>query len=89
MFRFAQERYPRNQGLSPISRGGCGNIARAALQIVDRITASIEQTNNRRSEGFLTLRQGLGYCWSVAVVALPAEGQPLMEKWLATADQDV
>ena len=25
----------------------------------------------------------------MAVVALPAEGQPLMEKWLATADQDV
>ena len=63
--------------------------ARAALQIVDQCTVSIAQADNRRDTDFLTLRQGLGYCWSVAVVALPEEGKPLMKKWLLTADKDV
>jgi hypothetical protein len=35
------------------------------------------------------LRQGLGYCWSVAVAALPEEGKPLMEKWCADPDPDI
>ncbi len=63
--------------------------ARAVLRIVDKITAGIEQTDNRRSEDFLTLRKGLGYCWSVAVAALPVEGKALMEKWLVESDKDV
>lgn len=63
--------------------------ARAVLGILDRITAGIEQADNRRNEDFLTLRKGLGYCWSVAVVALPAEGKALMEKWLVKPDKDV
>ena len=44
---------------------------------------------DRRGEDFLTLRKGLGYCWSVAVAALPAEGKALMEKWLVKPDKDV
>jgi hypothetical protein len=63
--------------------------ARAVLGILDRITADIEQAEDRRSEDFLTLRKGLGYCWSVAVAALPAEGKALMEKWLAKSDKDI
>lgn len=63
--------------------------ARAVLRIVDRITAGIGQADNRRSEDFLTLRKGLGYCWSVAVAALPVEGKALMEKWLVESDKDV
>ncbi len=63
--------------------------ARAVLRIVNKITAGIEQTDNRRSEDFLTLRKGLGYCWSVAVAALPVEGKALMEKWLVESDKDV
>lgn len=63
--------------------------ARAVLEILDRITAGIEQIENRRSEDFLTLRKGLGYYWSVAVVALPVEGKTLMEQWLVTSDKDV
>jgi hypothetical protein len=63
--------------------------ARAVLGILDRITAGIERADNRRSEDFLTLRKGLGYCWSVAVVALPVEGKALMEKWLVKPDKDV
>ena len=63
--------------------------ARAVLRIVDKITAGMEQTDNRRSEDFLTLRKGLGYCWSVAVAALPVEGKALMEKWLVESDKEV
>ncbi len=63
--------------------------ARATLQILDRITASILGQPERRSPEFLALRQGLGYCWSVAVAALPLEGKALMEKWLASPDKDI
>jgi hypothetical protein len=68
---------------------GQAEHARAVLRIVDEITAAVERADNRRSQDFLTLRKGLGYCWSVAVVALPAEGKALMEKWLVTPDKDV
>jgi hypothetical protein len=63
--------------------------ARAVLAILDQITAGIEQVLNRRGEDFLVLRKGLGYCWSVAVAALPAEGKALMERWLVRPDKDV
>jgi hypothetical protein len=62
--------------------------ARAVLQLLDDITAGIGQVANRRSEDFLTLRKGLGYCWSVAVAALPTEGKALMEKWMVEPDRD-
>ncbi len=35
------------------------------------------------------LRKGLGYCWSVAVAALPEPGKARMERWLASDDPDV
>ncbi len=63
--------------------------ARAVLLILDQITASVERMDNRKSSDFLTLRQGLGYCWSVAVAALPSEGRVLMEKWMANPDKDI
>ena len=59
------------------------------MQILERCTVAITQADNRRDADFLTLRQGLGYCWSVAVAALPEVGKPLMEKWLLSADKDV
>jgi hypothetical protein len=31
----------------------------------------------------------MGYCWSVAVVALPSEGKVFMEKWLEHPDPDI
>lgn len=68
---------------------GQTQYARAVLGILDQITAGIEGADRRRSQDFLTLRKGLGYCWSVAVVALPQEGKSLMEKWLVTSDKDV
>jgi hypothetical protein len=63
--------------------------ARAALQILDEITTSLERAADRKSQDFIALRKGLAYCWSVAVAALPDEGKILMEKWLASPDTDV
>jgi hypothetical protein len=61
----------------------------ATLRILDAITASLRLSDVRKSEAFRVLRQGLGYCWSVAVAAYPQEGKPLMEKWCADPDRDI
>jgi hypothetical protein len=63
--------------------------AAVVLRILDEITAPIPRATDRKSDAFKTLRQGLGYCWSVAVAALPETGKPLMEKWLVEPDPDV
>ena len=65
--------------------------ARRVLAILDSITTSllgIAETE-RRSEPFQALRKGLGYCWSVAVAALPQEGSACMERWFPAKDKDV
>lgn len=59
------------------------------LEILDAITASIARVADRRSEEFIALKKGLGYCWSVAVAALPTRGKPKMEKWFAGEDRDI
>jgi hypothetical protein len=64
------------------------HVARV-LGILDDITASIARVENRKSAEFVALRKGLGYCWSVAVAALPDIGKPTMEKWFASKDRDV
>lgn len=63
--------------------------ARATLQLLGAITAGVRSATDRRSEGFLALRKGLGYCWSVAVAALPEEGKQSMEKWMLDPDPDI
>ncbi len=63
--------------------------AREALKILDAITLAMSRAENRTDETFKILRQGLGYCWSVVVAALPGEGKPLMESWLVSEDQDI
>jgi hypothetical protein len=63
--------------------------ARRVLKLLGAITASLLREPNRKAEDFKTLRQALGYCWSVAVVALPGEGKPAMEQWLVNTDPDV
>jgi hypothetical protein len=65
------------------------DAAREALKIVDSITLSMANAENRSGEAFKTLRQALGYCWSVLVAALPGEGKKMMEKWLASQDKDI
>ena len=60
-----------------------------ALSYLDRITASIAAATDRRAEDYRVLRQGLGYGWSVIVVARPTSGKRLMERWLKSDDKDV
>jgi hypothetical protein len=65
------------------------NAVRKALAILDAITESMVKADDRADKGFKVLRQGLGYCWSVVVAALPDEGKPVMEKWLENGDKDI
>jgi hypothetical protein len=60
-----------------------------ALSYLDRITASIATATDRRDEDYKVLRQGLGYCWSVIVVARPTSGKRLMDRWMKSDDKDV
>jgi hypothetical protein len=65
------------------------HITLRVLDILDKITASIERAEDRKSPEFKALRKGMGYCWSVAVAALPEEGINTMEKWLSSDDKDI
>jgi hypothetical protein len=62
---------------------------RRTLLLLDLITASLLEDGDRKTEAFGVLKKGLGYCWSVAVVADPSFGKPLMEKWMRCEDKDV
>jgi len=62
--------------------------AERVLNILDRITTSLEN-KDRNNEGFRVLRQALGYCWSVAIVALPEKGKEMMERRFVSEDRDV
>jgi hypothetical protein len=63
--------------------------ARRVLRMLDRITGSLARAQDRRREDHRVLRQALGYCWSVAIAALPEAGKPLLEKWAESRDADV
>ena len=58
------------------------------LALLDRITAALENAGERDGD-FKTLRQGMGYCWSVVAAALPEQGKRAMERWLSSTDKDV
>jgi len=62
---------------------------RQVLRILDEITASMESAEHPKEEAFKVLRQAMGYCWSVAVAALPEEGRPMFENWLHSQSDDV
>ena len=62
---------------------------RGVLSVLHDITDSVEKARDRRSDGFTALRKGLGYCWSVAVVASPRDCRPVFELLLSSEDRDV
>jgi hypothetical protein len=62
---------------------------RLVLKLLDRTTASIPELQDRKSDDFQALRKGLGYCWSVAVAALPGDGKRVMETWFSNNDKDI
>jgi hypothetical protein len=59
------------------------------LQVLDEITSVMEKTAEPKDESFKVLRQAMGYCWSVAIAALPEAGKPMLEKWLDSDDKDL
>jgi hypothetical protein len=63
--------------------------AEKALQVLDKITASMENDSQPKDESFKVLRQAMGYCWSVVVAALPEAGKPYLERWLDSQDKDI
>ncbi len=63
--------------------------ARRALALLDVITATLPDAPDRRTDAFRTLRQALGYCWSVAVAADPIDGLPAFDRWRRSADPEV
>jgi HEAT repeats len=63
--------------------------AQKALQVLDEITSSMESANEPKEEAFKVLRQAMGYCWSIAVAALPEVGKSTMEKWLESQDPNI
>ncbi len=63
--------------------------AKEVLKFLDDITVSMENADGSKDERFKVLRQGMGYCWSVAVAALPEIGKPMMEKWLDSQDKNI
>ena len=66
------------------------SVATVALGICDRATRNLcaLPADRRRQADARTLRQGLGYCWSVAVAAHPEEGLPMFRA-LDTSDSDL
>jgi hypothetical protein len=65
------------------------DVAANAVDVVERVTESFAASEDRRSEESRTLRQALGYCWSVVIVAAPDVGRPLFERWAAHADPHI
>jgi hypothetical protein len=58
--------------------------ARAALEVLDEVTASLGAPS--RDDDERALRKALSYGWSVAVVGRPDPGRDLMERWIADGD---
>jgi hypothetical protein len=64
--------------------------AERVLSILKRMTDSLKEARGKDSDdGIRVLRQALGYCWSVAVAALPEKGKQLMERCFASDDKDI
>jgi hypothetical protein len=63
-------------------------VARRAVALVDRVTATLLAEPDRRASDVRTLRQALGYCWSVAVAADPESGVPAFRRVATRDDPD-
>ena len=65
--------------------------AATAIDVCDRATRTLaaRSSDERRSPGVRVLRQGLGYCWSVAVAADAVSGLPRFRALSECKDRDV
>jgi hypothetical protein len=62
-----------------------------ALRLLERITADLARipADRRRDPGVRTLRQALGYGWSVVIAADPTSGLPVFRKLETVQDKDI
>lgn len=65
------------------------DFCKTALTILDEITFHIRQEPPSKAKDFRTLRQALGYGWSVAITALPDPGKGYLEKWSQESHPDI
>ncbi|TFB84187.1 hypothetical protein E3O44_16910 [Cryobacterium algoricola] len=65
----------------------CAAALAACLNCTEWIAAL--PADGRRDPGVRTLRQALGYCWSVAIAADPGPGLAAFERMRAVADPDI
>jgi HEAT repeats len=67
------------------------SFARRALALLERTTSDLAASpaTDRRSTDLRTLRQALGYGWSVAIAALPDDGLVAFERLKGSDDGDV
>lgn len=65
------------------------SAAEHVLGILNSITTTIPDADDRRMAGFIALRKALGYGWSVAIVAAPELGRPMLESWASSSAPDV
>jgi hypothetical protein len=70
---------------------GTPAAAATALEVCDLATRSLaaRPADERRDPSVRVLRQGLGYCWSVAVAADPERGLPAFRQLTGSADPDI
>jgi len=59
------------------------------IQMLDIVTRAFSAYTDRKDEGFIALKKGLAYGWSVAAAANLEYAKPFMEKWLQSDDKDV
>ena len=69
---------------SPEARSAALAACRDCTDWIAELPAS-----GRRDPGVRTLRQALGYCWSVAIAADPGSGLAAFERMRAVADPDI
>lgn len=70
---------------------GDATTAHRAIELLGSVTDDLAATpsERRRLPPWRTLRQALGYAWSVAVAASPVEGIPAFERLTRIDDADV
>jgi hypothetical protein len=59
------------------------------LRALEAVKHALVARPDQSDPAVRTIRQGLGYCWSVAIAALPSDGGAAFERWLDSSDLDV
>lgn len=65
-----------------------GASVKRGLELLETVSAEIVGADDRREDGFRSLRKTLGYGWSVVVAADPAAGKPAFERLAEVDDPD-